>query len=180
MAADGPVRRGLHDMVGLRRAGVVPEDAYVAVNLSAASLTDTSVLDDLVSWTQEAGLPAAQLVLEITETAIMQNTDVAVGLLRDLREHGVRVAMDDSGTGYSSLAYLRDLPISALKIDRSFVADITEQREALAIVAWIVDLARTVGVASSPRVSRPPSRWRSSEDPVAPPRRAGSGDRPSP
>jgi EAL domain-containing protein (putative c-di-GMP-specific phosphodiesterase class I) len=99
------------------------------------------------------GLPAAQLVLEITETAIMQNTDVAVGLLRDLREHGVRVAMDDSGTGYSSLAYLRDLPISALKIDRSFVADITEQREALAIVAWIVDLARTVGVASSPRVS---------------------------
>ena len=93
------------------------------------------------------GLPAAQLVLEITETAIMQNTDVAVGVLRDLREHGVRVAMDDSGTGYSSLAYLRDLPISALKIDRSFVADITEQREALAIVAWIVDLARAVGVA---------------------------------
>ena len=141
------VRRALHDMARLRRAGVVPEDAYVAVNLSAASLTDTSVLDDLVSWTEESGLPAAQLVLEITETAIMQNTDVAVGLLRDLREHGVRVAMDDFGTGYSSLAYLRDLPISALKIDRSFVADITEQREALAIVAWIVDLARAVGVA---------------------------------
>jgi hypothetical protein len=125
----------------------VPEDAYVAVNLSAASLTDASVLDHLVGWTEESGLPATQLVLEITETAIMQNTDRAIELLRNLREHGVRVAMDDFGTGYSSLAYLRDLPISALKIDRSFVAGITEQRDALAIVAWIVDLARAVGVA---------------------------------
>ena len=141
------VRRALHDMARLRRAGVVPGDAYVAVNLSAASLTDTSILDDVVRWIGEAGLPAGRLVLEITETAIMQNTDVAVALLRGLRDHGVRVAMDDFGTGYSSLAYLRDLPISALKIDRSFVADITEQREALAIVAWIVDLARAVGVA---------------------------------
>ncbi len=140
------VRRALQDMARLRRESVVPEDAYVAVNLSAASLSDTSVLDDLVSWTEEAGLPATQLVLEITETAIMQNTDLAVGLLRDLRGHGLRVAMDDFGTGYSSLAYLRDLPISTLKIDRSFVADIAEQRDALAIVAWIVDLARAVGV----------------------------------
>ena len=140
------LRRALHDMVRLRRAGVVPEEAYVAVNLSAASLTDTSVLDDVVRWIGEAGLPAGRLVLEITETAIMRNTEVAVRLLRDLREHGVRVAMDDFGTGYSSLAYLRDLPISALKIDRSFVADITERRDALAIVAWVVDLARAVGV----------------------------------
>jgi hypothetical protein len=77
----------------------------------------------------------------------MQNTDVAVSLLRGLRDRGVRVAMDDFGTGYSSLAYLRDLPISALKIDRSFIADIAEQRDALAIVGWIVDLARAVGVA---------------------------------
>jgi EAL domain-containing protein (putative c-di-GMP-specific phosphodiesterase class I) len=117
------------------------------VNLSAASLTDTSVVDHVVRCTEDSGLPASRLVLELTETTIMHNTDVAVQLLRELGEHGVRVAMDDFGTGYSSLAYLRDLPISALKIDRSFVADITEQRDALAIVAWIVDLARAVGVA---------------------------------
>jgi diguanylate cyclase (GGDEF)-like protein len=141
------LRRALQDMARLRRAGVVPRNAYLAVNLSAASLTGTPLLDDLVSWTAASGLPATQLVLEITETAIMQDTEVAVGLLRDLREHGFRVAMDDFGTGYSSLAHLRDLPVSALKIDRSFVADITEQRNALAIVAWIVDLARAVGVA---------------------------------
>ncbi|MGY1680351.1 EAL domain-containing protein [Geodermatophilus sp. SYSU D01176] len=140
------LRRALRDMARLRRAGAVPEDAYVAVNLSAASLTDTSFPGDLVGWIGQAGLPAGRVVLEITETAIMQNTGVAVELLRDLREHGIRVAMDDFGTGYSSLAHLRDLPISALKIDRSFVADIAEQRDALAIVTWIVDLARAVGV----------------------------------
>jgi EAL domain-containing protein (putative c-di-GMP-specific phosphodiesterase class I) len=141
------LRRALHDAARLRRERVVPEDAYVAVNLSAASLTDATLLDDLVRWTEETGLPPTRLVLEITETAIMQNTDVAVSLLRGLRDRGVRVAMDDFGTGYSSLAYLRDLPISALKIDRSFIADIAEQRDALAIVGWIVDLARAVGVA---------------------------------
>ena len=141
------LRRALHDAARLRRERVVPEDAYVAVNLSAASLTDATLLDDLVRWTEESDLPPTRLVLEITETAIMQNTDVAVSLLRGLRDRGVRVAMDDFDTGYSSLAYLRDLPISALKIDRSFVADIAEQRDALAIVAWIVDLARAVGVA---------------------------------
>ncbi|WP_175486388.1 sensor domain-containing protein [Geodermatophilus poikilotrophus] len=141
------LRQALQDVARLRRADVVPRDAYLAVNLSAASLTGTSVLDDLISSTEASGLPATQLVLEITETAIMQDTEVAVRLLRELREHGFRVAMDDFGTGYSSLAHLRDLPVSALKIDRSFVADIAEQRDALAIVAWIVDLARAVGVA---------------------------------
>jgi diguanylate cyclase (GGDEF)-like protein len=140
------IRRALRDMACLRTAGVVPDDTYLAVNLSAANLTDTFVFDHLLSWTEESGLPANQLVLEITETAIMQSTDLAVRLLRRLRQQGFRVAMDDFGTGYSSLAYLRDLPISALKIDRSFVADITDQRDALAIVAWIVDLARAVGV----------------------------------
>jgi diguanylate cyclase (GGDEF)-like protein/PAS domain S-box-containing protein len=141
------IRRALHDMAALRTAGVVPGDAFLAVNLSAGNLTDSFVFDELLSWTEETGLPADQLVLEITETAIMQNTELAAELLRRLREHGFRVAMDDFGTGYSSLAFLRDLPISALKIDRSFVADITEQEEALAIVASIVDLARAVGVS---------------------------------
>jgi EAL domain-containing protein (putative c-di-GMP-specific phosphodiesterase class I) len=140
------IRRALHEMAVLREAGVVPHDAYLAVNLSACNVIDGFVFDDLLQWTEDSGLPASQLVLEITETAIMQNTDVAVRLLRRLRDQGFRIAMDDFGTGYSSLAYLRDLPISALKIDRSFVADITEQQDALAIVGSIIDLARAVGV----------------------------------
>ncbi|TQN42956.1 PAS domain S-box-containing protein/diguanylate cyclase (GGDEF)-like protein [Blastococcus colisei] len=141
------LRRAVFEMAALREAGAVPPDAYVAVNLSAASLTDAFDFGDLLSWTRSSGLPPTQVVLEITETAIMQNADAAVALLRRLREQGFRVAMDDFGTGYSSLAYLRDLPISALKIDRSFVAGITERRDALAIVASIVELARAVGVA---------------------------------
>ena len=141
------IRQALQDMAALRAAGVVADDAYVAVNLSACNLTDSFVFDDLLTWTEAAGLPATQVVLEITETAIMRNTDVAVRLLRRLRDQGFRVAMDDFGTGYSSLAHLRDLPISALKIDRSFVADITDEQGALAIVASIVDLARAIGVA---------------------------------
>jgi diguanylate cyclase (GGDEF)-like protein/PAS domain S-box-containing protein len=140
------IERALYEMADLREAGVVPHDAYLAVNLSACSLTDGFVFDDLLAWTEDTGLPADQLVLEITETAIMQNTEVAVRLLRGLRAQGFRIAMDDFGTGYSSLAYLRDLPLSALKIDRSFVADITRQQDALSIVASIIDLARAVDV----------------------------------
>jgi diguanylate cyclase (GGDEF)-like protein len=141
------LRRALQDMAGLREAGIVPADAYLSVNLSAADLTDSCFFDHLVAWTGRSGLPASQLVLEITETAVMQDPRLATQLLRRLRERGFRVAMDDFGTGYSSLAHLRDLPISALKIDRSFVADIAAQRDALAIVAWIIDLARALGIA---------------------------------
>ena len=141
------IQRALRDMARLREAGVVPADAYLAVNLSATNLTDALLFDDLPRWTEKCGLPAGQLVLEITETAITQDTERAARQLRLVREQGFRVAMDDFGTGYSSLAHLRDFPISALKIDRSFVVDITEQRDALAIVAWIVDLARAMGVA---------------------------------
>jgi EAL domain-containing protein (putative c-di-GMP-specific phosphodiesterase class I) len=141
------IKQAVQDMARLRDAGAVPADAYVAVNLSAANLTDPYLFDHLVTWTERSGLPAGLLVLEITETAIMHDPQLATRLLHRLREHGYRVAMDDFGTGYSSLAHLRDLPISALKIDRSFVADIGEQPDALAIVAWIIDLAGAVEVA---------------------------------
>jgi diguanylate cyclase (GGDEF)-like protein len=140
------IQRALHDMARLRAAGVLPPDAYVAVNLSAANLSDISVFDRLLGWTEECGLSPTQLVLEITETAIMRDTDHAARLLRRLREQGFRVSMDDFGTGYSSLTHLRALPVSAVKIDRSFVADITDQRDALAIVVWILDLARAFGI----------------------------------
>src|SRR3712207_2200201 len=141
------IRRALQDMARLREAGVVPDDAFLAVNLSVANLASGSLFDHLPGWARGAGLPPGQLVLEITETAIMHDTRLAARLLGRLREQGIQVAMDDFGTGFSSLAHLRDLPLSALKIDRSFVADIADQQDALAIVACIVDLARAVGVA---------------------------------
>lgn len=140
------IRRALHEMAGLREAGVVGIDAYLAVNVSACNLTDRFMFDDLLAWTEDAGLPAGQVVLEITETAVMHDTAVAVRLLRRLRDHGFRVAMDDFGAGHSSLAHLRELPISALKVDRSFIAGISAERSALAIVAAVVELGRAVGL----------------------------------
>ena len=140
------LRRALGDMAALRAAAAVPRDAFVGVNLSARSVDDPSVVDELLELTAEAALPASQVVLEITETALLRHTDSSAELLRRLREHGFRIALDDFGTGYSSLAYLRDLPISALKIDRSFVAGMADHRDTLAIVASIVDLARAVDV----------------------------------
>jgi predicted signal transduction protein with EAL and GGDEF domain len=141
------VQQALQDMARLREAGAVPPDAYLAVNLSAANLTDPYLVDHLATWIERSGLPAELLVLEITETALMQDPSLATRLLRRLRGRGYRVSMDDFGTGYSSLAHLRDLPISALKIDRSFVAEIGGQPDALAIVAWVIELAGAVGVA---------------------------------
>ena len=141
------VRRALRDASVLLVARAVPPGAYVAVNLSARSLADGYLDRDLAGWTAEAGLFPEQVLLEITETSIMQDTERSIGVLRSLRGQGFGVALDDFGTGYSSLAYLRDLPITTLKIDRSFVADIPTSTDALAIVASIVDLARAVGVS---------------------------------
>ncbi len=142
------LRRALSDAGRLRAAGSLPRDAYVAVNLSAHNLGDTELDDLIAGWAREAGLPPEQVVLEITETAIMNDTDVAIPLLRTLRAQGFLVAVDDFGTGHSSLAYLRDLPVTSLKIDRSFVADITGDQGARSIVTSIVDLARAVGVTA--------------------------------
>ena len=139
--------RALSDVGRLRAAGDLPADAYVAVNLSAANLRDSRL--DVVArqWAQAAAVPVGQVVLEVTETALMDEPDLAVAVLRRLRDAGFSVALDDFGTGYSSLAYLRELPVSMLKIDRSFVRDITTHPDALAIAASVVDLGRAVGVA---------------------------------
>jgi diguanylate cyclase (GGDEF)-like protein/PAS domain S-box-containing protein len=140
------LQRALSDAGELRRSGVLPPDAYVAVNLSAHNVGDGDLEHLIAGWAQEAGLPPEQVVLEITETAIMHDTATAIPLLHTLRARGFGIAVDDFGTGYSSLAYLRDLPVTSLKIDRSFVSDITCDADARSIVASIVELARAVGV----------------------------------
>ena len=86
------------------------------------------------------------MLLEVTESAIMADAPTAVGVLTRLRERGFPIAVDDFGTGHSSLAYLRNLPLTMLKIDRSFVAEIATDASAFAIAASIVELARAVGL----------------------------------
>jgi diguanylate cyclase (GGDEF)-like protein/PAS domain S-box-containing protein len=116
----------------------------LSVNLSARQLSSATLLEDVSSILDETGFEAASLVLEITETTIMQDAEAAVGRLSALKELGVRLAIDDFGTGYSSLSYLRKIPVDILKIDRSFVADLHDSSEAVAIVHSLIDLGRTL------------------------------------
>jgi len=95
---------------------------------------------------QQFQLPPRCLKLEITESVFSDNIEAAVGLLTQLRELGVQLSIDDFGTGYSSLSYLQRFPIDTLKIDRSFVTQMMENEENLAIVRTIVALAQNLGM----------------------------------
>ncbi|MCW2744042.1 MAG: hypothetical protein JWM48_592 [Mycobacterium sp.] len=140
------LRRACEDGAVLRGAGALPLDAYVAVNLSARHLSAGSLEATVDSALAATATPPAALVLEITESAVVEDVESAAALLHRLRAKGVGVAVDDFGTGQSSLAYLRLFPVTILKVDRSFVEHMTTDPAALAIVTSIMDLARAVGV----------------------------------
>jgi diguanylate cyclase (GGDEF)-like protein/PAS domain S-box-containing protein len=112
----------------------------MAVNLSARQLASDTLVDDVSSALAEAGVPPSTLTLEITESAMMSDVDLAVGRLGELRELGVQLAVDDFGTGYSSLNMIRRFPIDVLKIDRTFVQALDDPTTR-ALTASIVELA---------------------------------------
>jgi diguanylate cyclase (GGDEF)-like protein len=118
----------------------------VAVNLSASSLVDAALPDQIAEQLASRDLPPGALQLEITEEFLMSDRDRARAILALLRERGVQIAVDDFGTGYSSLAYLRDLPIDELKLDRSFVFPMADDARAAALVASTIDLAHSLGL----------------------------------
>ncbi len=118
----------------------------VAVNLSARNLRDTRFVAQLAQAMESHGVPWSRMELELTETALMHDPDYATALLDQLASMGVRIAVDDFGTGYSSLAYLRRLPIHALKIDRSFVMDMPDNPQDTIIVRSTIDLAHNLGL----------------------------------
>jgi diguanylate cyclase (GGDEF)-like protein/PAS domain S-box-containing protein len=131
-----------------RRSGLTDEAFYISVNLSARQLQDPALLDDVAAALQDSGLPAGAVVLEVTESAVMQDLDVAVARLQALKDLGLRLAVDDFGTGYSSLSYLRNLPVDLVKIDKSFVDRITLDPEGAAMVRTVIDLSSTLGLTS--------------------------------
>ena len=118
----------------------------VAVNLSATQFRHQNILQMIHSALTDAGLDARALEIELTESALMTNPEESAGVLKQLRKMGISVAIDDFGTGYSSLSYLRRFPIDKLKIDRSFIRDLTISRTDESIVRAIVSLARSVGL----------------------------------
>ncbi len=121
-------------------------DLRGAVNLSVRDLVDDGVVDQLSGCLAHHGLPGDRLVVEITETEVMDDTERATAALEAIGGLGIRRSLDDFGTGHSSLARLRTLPVDELKIDRSFVADMHRDRSAEVYVRTIVDLARTLGL----------------------------------
>ena len=122
-------------------------ETSVSVNLSALDLRN----DDVLSMVREAlsmsGLPAERLQVEVTESALVKDPTKAQSILRELRAMGLTIAIDDFGTGYSSLSYLNTLPLDKVKIDRSFVANITSDQRQLKLLRGIVNLSRELGLA---------------------------------
>ena len=118
----------------------------IAVNLSARQFNDPQLPKVVARALKETGLPPRLLELEITESTAMQQTDVTLRTLRRLKALGVSIAIDDFGTGYSSLSYLRRFPVDKVKIDRSFVAEVPENRDQGAIVSAIVALAHALQI----------------------------------
>ncbi|MDQ3804182.1 MAG: EAL domain-containing protein, partial [Acidobacteriota bacterium] len=118
----------------------------VAVNLSAQQLRQGQLLDTVACVLRETGLEAGCLELELTESMLLTDAERAVGLMGGLREMGVRISVDDFGTGYSNLSYLIDLPIDALKVDRAFVRDVTNNPKHAKLLKSIVTMAHDLGL----------------------------------
>ena len=118
----------------------------MSVNVSARQLETDRIVDDIRSALFDSGLPATSLILEITETGLMQNSEEAARRLQQMKRLGARVAIDDFGTGYSSLAYLQQFPADVLKIDGSFIAAMSNNAESTALVHAMVQLGGAIGL----------------------------------
>ncbi len=126
------------------REGLNP--GVMAVNVAARQLQDYALLDVVKKALRETGCQSAWLEIELTESSIMTQTRQAIAVMNELCELGVKLAIDDFGTGYSSLAYLRQLPIDKLKIDRSFVMNVAENVDDVAIVRAVTVLGKTLNL----------------------------------
>jgi len=132
-----------------RDAASWPDDVGVAINLSPVQFKNPNLLAHVMSALAQSGLPARRLELEITESVLLQNSEATLATLHALRANGVRISLDDFGTGYSSLSYLRSFPFDKIKIDRSFVEDVTSRDDSLAIVRAVTGLGRSLGIATT-------------------------------
>ncbi len=120
--------------------------SYLSVNVSARQLGDKNLAEDFAAVLRETGADPAHILLEVTETSLMADVETNLRVLRQLAEMGFRVAVDDFGTGYSSLAQLTRMPVSVLKIDKTFIDDIEHQQESLTVVRSIIGLGRALGL----------------------------------
>ncbi len=126
-----------------------PDHVKVAVNLSPTQLTNRNLVNVVKKALADSGMDARRLQLEITETVLLQNTFASLARLHELRKLGAQIALDDFGTGYSSLSYLRSFPFDKIKIDQSFIQDMSKGAEPLAIVNAVAGLAKCLNMIST-------------------------------
>src|SRR5205085_12360351 len=130
----------------LREAAAWDPSIKISVNISPVQLADSWLAQRIVRILSESAFPAERLVVEVTESSLFADIDLARSIVTSLKNQGVRLALDDFGTGFSSLAHLRSLPFDIIKIDRSFVTNIHAKRESAAIVRAVTTLAAALSV----------------------------------
>jgi len=139
------LRHALEQVARWHAEGV---EISVAVNASARNLRDTRFPGLVRSILRDTGVSGSLLEIEITENTVMTDPTRTAAVLAQLRTLGVGLSIDDFGTGYSSLAHLRSLPIDCVKIDRTFITNMTSRTEDITIVRSIIDLARNLGLGT--------------------------------
>jgi EAL domain-containing protein (putative c-di-GMP-specific phosphodiesterase class I) len=130
-------------------AATWPADIRVAVNLSPSQFKSDGLMPAVIHALSQSGLPASRLEIEITESIMLDKTDANLAVLNQLRDLGVRISLDDFGTGYSSLSYLRSFRFDKLKIDQSFIRDLSDRDDSRAIVRAMAALGSSFGMATT-------------------------------
>jgi diguanylate cyclase (GGDEF)-like protein len=125
-----------------------PSDIKIAINLSPVQFKSDRLVLDIVSALGASGLSPQRLELEITESVMLQETETTLEILRQIKALGVSISMDDFGTGYSSLSYLRKFPFDKIKIDQSFIRDLSDAHDSVAIVRAVMGLGSSLGMVT--------------------------------
>ena len=131
-----------------RKAGLANDSFYVSVNVSARHVQDENVLLDVSTALEVSGLAAKALVVEVTESALIEDLKPAAATLATLKQLGLRIAVDDFGTGYSSLAYLSNFPLDIIKLDKSFIDRVATTADGETMVRAVVALGHTLGLTA--------------------------------
>jgi diguanylate cyclase (GGDEF)-like protein/PAS domain S-box-containing protein len=135
-----------HEMGALIREGLMPKDSKVAVNLSGKQFSDPKLLQTVLDILTQSKIDPLNLELEITESIIMDDVEAAIKIMEAIKNKGIYLSIDDFGTGYSSLGYLKRFPIDVLKVDRSFVMDIPNDKTDMAITAAVIAMAHKLSM----------------------------------
>ncbi len=136
--------KACHQCIEWQQSSLPP--ITIAVNVSGHQLQDRSIIDQIKLILQQTGMEAQLLEIEITESVLMQNPEIARSVLMELRNLGIKVSIDDFGTGYSSLAYLKLFPVNAIKIDRAFIIDVERSERYAALTASIIKMGKTLNL----------------------------------